>query len=648
LQPDKKLLKIYFWLTLISMIGVAWLQWPRLGDPYRVDEDFRSFYWFAKFQSPELFPNDPDIGTSYVEISMPWGKPFQTSIYSSGYDFLFYAVSFMVEPVLFSKLLPFILMPITVLYLFEFGRLLRDRNTGLVLGIGFLLFNLAASSSVSVVNGLQRSFALTFVIALLYYLQAQKYKSAIVATLVAALFYPPVCVLMLATWGLATLPSLSLPKIRAWLRSRAMAHLVLAVVLTGVILSPSAMHRLGMLTDLITRPAQAATEMPVETPGIETEQPVSIFTNPAYGPGGNAELFYAFPFVGRGGIVDLGEDLINLLILLALSGLVILVRGGEAFKLPRLVWAMLTAALVMFVAAWLIALVINNFLLYLPSRYTRVGLFLFLYLVAGLNILDFVREGPVLLRSNPHRLVWLVAGIELVVVGLILFYPSESATISGLNMKWLLGLTGLVFSMLGVALLRRPPTSPKQAMRPVNLSPLIKGAIVLVTALCVFGWLTYASILTEVSYLNPPAEERDLFEFLATLPTDSMIAGTPCALDSVELFGKRSVLFSCERSRDGAITMDALETYYTADPQRVSQFCERYGVDYLVVDLRTYEDEYLVQEQVFFEPYNQQIKSVITGQDKFVLTDVPAEKKLFQNETVYVAACGAVTDLNNG
>ncbi|HEX9924570.1 MAG TPA: hypothetical protein VGD99_18075 [Anaerolineae bacterium] len=645
MQPDKKLLKIYFWLTLISMIGVAWLQWPRLGDPYRVDEDFRSFYWFAKFQSPELFPNDPDIGTSYVEISMPWGKPFQTSIYSSGYDFLFYAVSFMVEPVLFSKLLPFILMPITVLYLFEFGRLLRDRNTGLVLGIGFLLFNLAASSSVSVVNGLQRSFALTFVITLLYYLQAQKYKSAIVVTLVAALFYPPACVLMLATWGLATLPSLSLPKVGVWVRSRTMAHLGLAVVLTGMILAPAVMHRLGMLTDLITRPAQAATEVSVETLATETEQPVSIFTNPDYGPGGSAELFYAFPLVGRGGIVDLGEDLINLFILLALSSLIVLVRGGEAFKLPRLVWAMFAATLMMFVATWLVALIINNFLLYLPSRYTRVGLFLFLFLFFGLNVLDFIREGPVLLHRNPRRLVWLLAGIELVIVGLILFYPSEKATISGLNMKWLLGLTGLVFGMLGIALLRRPPTSSKQTVRPANLSPLTRGTIGLVTAVCVFGWLTYASILTEVSYLNPPAEERDLFEFLATLPADSMIAGTPCALNSIELFAERSVLFSCEHYGNGALTMDALETYYTADPQRVSQFCDNYGVDYLVVDLRTYEDEYFVQEKIFFEPYNQQIKAVIAGQDRFVLTDVPAEKKLFQNETLYVAACGALAGL---
>lgn len=640
MQQDKKSLKkIYLWLILVSIIGVAWLQWPRLADYHRVDEDFRSFYWFAKFQNPELFPRDPDAGSRYLEILMPWGSSVLTSVYSLGYDLLFYAASFVIEPILFSKLLPFVLMPVTVLYLFEFGRLVRDRNSGLVLGIGFLLFNLAASSAVSVVNGLQRSFALTFVIALLYYLQAQKYKSAIVATLVAAFFYPPACVLMLATWGLFGLLSLRLPHVGAWFQSRTMVHLVLAVVLTGVVLSPSLMHRLGLLTDFINSPAQAAIEMPSVVPVAEPERYSSVLENPVRGPGGRAELFTLFPFIGRGGFVDLFEDLINLFILLALGGLIVLVRGGQAFKLPRLVWALLAATLIMFVAAWLVALVLNNFLLYLPSRYTRVGLFLFLFLFFGLNILDFVKEGPALLRRNPRRLIWLVAGIELVIVGLILFYPSESATISGLNMKWLLGLTGIIFGVLGVALLRRPPATPQQTERPAKLSPVVKGALGLIIAVCVIGWLTYASILTEVSYLNPTAEERALFEFLATLPADSMIAGTPCTLDSVELFAERSVLFSCERSRGGALTMDALETYYTADPQRVSRFCDKYGVDYLVVDLAAYEDEYLARKEIFFEPYNQELVAKIQGQKKFALTQVPPEAKLFQRGSIFGLSC---------
>ncbi|MCB0162660.1 MAG: hypothetical protein KDI79_00450 [Anaerolineae bacterium] len=644
MQPDKSVPKTYVWLILLSIIGVAWLQWPRLGDPYRVDEDFRSFYWFAKFQNPNLFPYDPDIGTRYIEIPVPWDKPILTSIYSLGYDLLFYLISFVIEPVLFSKLLPFVLMPVTVLYLFEFGRLVRDRNTGLVLGIGFLLFNLAASSAVSALNGLQRSFALTFIIALLYYLQAQKYKSAVVATLVAALFYPPACILMLATWGLAILPSLRLPQVGLWVQSRAMVHLGLAVILTGVILSPSVMHRLGLF-DSLTNPVHAASTTPTETPDVEAEPSGSLLTNPVYAPGGSAELFYVFPLVGRGGIVDLGEDLINLLILGALSGLIVLVRGRAAFKLPQLVWAMLVATLIMFVAAWLVALVIDNFLLYLPSRYTRVGLFLFLFLFFGLNVLDFVRDGPGLLRRNPRRLVWLVAGIEMVILGLILFYPSESATISGLNMKWLLGVTGLLFGVIGIALLRRPPTSPALTGRPIKLSPLAKGVVGLVVAVCVIGWLTYASILTEVSYLNPPPEERTLLQFLETLPEDAVIGGSPCALDNVDLFAKRSVVFSCEHIRDGQVTQAGLSAYYAPDWQPVTDFCQAYGVDYLVIDLDTYSSEYLAHERVYFEPYNQALLDSIAHQEQFVLTQVPDEARLFQGDKVYVTSCDALNKL---
>ncbi|MCB9098300.1 MAG: hypothetical protein H6632_02085 [Anaerolineales bacterium] len=646
MQPDKKILKTYIWLSLLSIIGVAWLQWPRLGDPYRVDEDFRTFYWFAKFQNPALFSHDPDQGMRYVEILRPWGKPFLTSIFSLGYDFLFYAAGFVFEPILFSKLLPFILMPITVLYVFEFGRLVRDHNTSLVLGIGFLLFNLAASSAVSVLNGLQRSFALTFMVVLLYYLQAQKYKSAVVATLVAALFYPPASVLMLATWGLAALPSLRLSHIGVWLQSRAVVHLGLAVILTGVILSASVIHLLGVF-DAFTNPAQTAPEGLAEASDVKTEPSDSLFTNPVYGPGGSVELFYVFPLVGRGGIVDLGEDLINLLILLALSGLIVLVQGRAAFKLPQVVWAMLIATLVMFVAAWFVALIINNFLLYLPSRYTRVGLFLFLFLFFGVNIIDFVKEAPGLLRRNPRRLVWLVAGIELVILGLILFYPTESATISGLNMKWLLGLTGLLFSVLGVALYRRPPASPAQSSRPATLSPLTKGVIGLIGAICVIGWLTYASILTEVSYLNPPSEERALFNFLSTLPTDAVIAGTPCAINSVELFARRSVLFSCEQSHgDSRAIRTALMAYYAADTQTIGQFCAEYGVNYLVIDRQSYSPEYLAQNDIYFEPYNHELLSVIARQDRFILADLPDEIKLFQNGPIYVVECAQLNKVD--
>ena len=641
MQLDKNYLKIYVWLILLSIVGVAWLQWPRLGDPYRVDEDFRSFYWFAKFQNPHLFPNDPEAGTRYVEIAMPWGKPIVTSVYSLGYDFLFYTISFVVEPVLFSKLLPFALMPVTVLYLFEFGRLVRDRNTGLVLGIGFLLFNLAASSAVSVLNGLQRSFALTFMIALLYYLQAQKYRWALLTTLIAALFYPPACVLMLATWGMSVLLSLRLSQIGAWLQSRATAYLVVAVVLIGVVLSPAVLHRFGVFNSIVN-PAQAAPEASVEPPNVDAESSGSLLTDPAYGPGGRSELFNLFPFVGRGGIVDLGTDLINLLILLVLSGLIVLVRGRVAFKLPRLVWVMLAATILMFTAAWLVVLVIDKFLLYLPSRYTRVGLFLFLFLFFGLNAIDFVKDGTELLSRNLHRLVWLVAGIGLVILGLLLFYPSESATIRGLNMKWLLGLTGLLFGVLSVAILRRPPTSTVHTKRSIQLSPLTKGVSGLVIAVCVIGWLTYASILTEASYLNPPPEERALLQFLKTLPEDSFIGGSPCILDSVELFSERSVVFSCERTRGGHIIDVGLSAYYASDRQTVTDFCQEYGIDYLVIDLSTFSDEYLEDGRVYFEPYNRALLTTVAHQERFVLTQAPDEAKLFKVGKIYVTSCNAL------
>ncbi|MCB0212569.1 MAG: hypothetical protein KDJ52_24710, partial [Anaerolineae bacterium] len=130
-------------LVIISILAVLWLQAPRLWDQFQADEDFRTFYWMSKFYDSELFPNEPRppyISFQLLSQNVIWYFP------SPAYGWLFNLASFLVTPIFFAKLLPFIVMPITVWYLFKFGESVRDRGTGLVLALSFIFLNLISST----------------------------------------------------------------------------------------------------------------------------------------------------------------------------------------------------------------------------------------------------------------------------------------------------------------------------------------------------------------------------------------------------------------------------------------------------------------------------------------------------------------------
>jgi hypothetical protein len=633
----KKRLDIRIVLIVVSLLAVLWIQTPRLTDEYKVDEDFRTFYWMNKFQDSSIFPND-QLQRYYISLDLPWGT-VPITFYSLGYGLLFYAASFAVTPILFSKILPFFLMSITVWYLYGFGQSVRDRPTGIVLALGFLFLNLASSSAISIANGLQRSFATTLIIALIYYLHRRTYGPTAIVLVVSALIYPPMFALGGLIWGIYVLWQI-------WSRRPAFAPgqggLVFLLISGGVsvlILAPAVFPG---LTDFIGRDETVVERRVQEQVDEATAEPdTRIWNNPVYRTGGAYPLFIIFPIVGRGGLVDLGEDLINLLILLSVGLLILLVRGRKTFDLPYEVWCLLLATPGMFALSWLAIWLTNSFLLYLPSRYTRVGLFLFLLIFVVLNFVDFIREAPLLLQRNPRRLIWLVVGIELLVVVLILFYPADRASIGGFNMKYLLAAAGIAVGMLGVTIIRDPARAAPNMFR-IRQTYAGRALAGLAVVVALSGWAVYAPLLTEVSYLDPPPAERELLAFLETLPKDAVIAGAPCALDSVQLFAKRRALMSCEAPRADEVVDEVLQAYYADNRQTVADFCRTHEVDYLVVDLNTYSKEYLDRGWVFFEPHNGANLPQIRDQERFVLAEVPDETKLFQHGDYYVAVCDSI------
>ncbi|MCP4373294.1 MAG: hypothetical protein GY797_35085 [Deltaproteobacteria bacterium] len=634
----------WFLLVFISFIATLWLQAPRLIDYFKVDGDFRTFYWMNHFQDSALFLDVPAYIPIYI-LGIEW--PFMLT--SPGYGFLFYIASFIVSPVLFSKILAFAILPIAMLYLFEFGRITRGRETGFLLALAFMLLILASPSSTSIIPGLQRSFAVPLIIALVYYLHREKYVGAAIATVVSTLIYPPMFMLGAITWALYVIRIRWKPSLRLTIKYRALGILLGTALIGAAIMAPVVLPRVLGLFDTRNQPSGNVQTKDTQTESnpILAESYKYLWDNPRYRTGGQYPLFFLFPLVGRGGLVNNGEDGVHILVLLSLSVLIFLVRRRKAFDLPYVIWCVFWASLISFVLSWMGIWLTNSFVLYLPSRYTRIGLFLFFLVFVVWNAKDAVAEAIVFIRRNPKSLQWIVGVVGILVLALVFLYPSELSRIGGFNMKWLLVPTALIFTVLAVAVIRRPASTAGNVST-VRRVPGGRLFIGLIIAVFVLGWAIYAPIVSGVDFLDPPPEERALLEFLETLPKDVLLAGTPIALDNVPLFAKRQVLFNHDVGGANSTTIrEALAAYYSDDPHAVVDFCQEYNVDYLVIDTQAYTQDYLSTQKIYFEPYNQELMPRVIKQGTFLLAEIPASKLVYTSGPYRVIKCDADTILAN-
>ena len=620
-QPKRLIL-----LVMIPILATTWVQAPRLLDAFKVDEDFRSFYWMNKFQDEDLFQDDPlvsQIGCRQYETIKLFGQQVTVYFYSPGYSGMFLALSHIVTPMLLSKLIPFMLTLFMTCYLFKYGRSLENYHVEMTLAIGFVLLNLASPTSISVANGLPRGFACPLMIALLYYLHHRKRIGSFVVSTMGALIYPPMFPLALATWGLSITHIRFVPKIKV---SIALEHLpaLLAAFLVGIlILAPV----------LLPTVSQA-----LGTPSESASSAERIWEKPRYRAGGRQPLFYLFPILGRAGLVNKGLNGLHLLILVCFSCLIVVLKGAQTL-VPKEPLCLLWASLILFGVAWGGIYLTDSLILYLPSRYTRVGLPIFFSMFVLVNGPSAIREASeAISKHRRSHLRWLV-GVEAALLLLVLLSP-HTIRIAGISMKILLGIAGVLLAVLTLAYSRQQPHafSIHQATRTATKRGL--QGVFLMSALILWG--LYARAVT-VS-LNPSQEKRDLLRFVEKLPKDTMLAGYPCALDDIPLLARRKILFGCENyNTDVELTRDALGAYYAGEASVVRDFCAEYDVDYLVIDREAYSEEYLAEGWVFYEPYNTELLDQIANRETFVLEQIPDGAKMFQAGDYYVVPCNEDT-----
>lgn len=603
-------------VLVASLLMTLWSQSPHLWDKYRVVKDVQNSYWMARYQDPTLFATDYLLGYRLIEVDV-LGLQFILYPRSLGYGLLFYLASFVIDHIWLSKWLAFALMPLCVTYLFKLGKLLGDNLTAMSLSLLFVFFILASHQSTSIAGGLQRAFAVPLLIIFLYYMIREQCIGAGLMIVMSALFYWPNFPLTVLAYGL------SLIKVEPRFK---------------VSLNMTRSRLLPLVGSLLLSMLFIALEVAVEFKSFVPKD-VPVFQDPSYQSKGATPMFINFPWLGRGGIFDTGTDVLNFIVLLGLGALIYRIVGRRSLqRLPGACWRLLAAGIIMYAASFFFLLGLSSSVLYQPSRYTRSTLFLLALCFVGLNWGDFLKKAPNWFRRKAPLLIFFIVSLTLALVATYLLFPTRLLL---LPLLWFMGLIlgGMAVVLGGSSLfwLTRRGRRLRGAGRFVI--PLAIGIIV------VSAGVFYIRTLG-IRTINPSDAERDIYEFIGSLPKDAVLAGDPVVMSGIPLFSQRSVLFRDLHPNMNPnapiFILDFFDAQYAESAETVLDFCQRYNVSYLVLDTTDFTPDYLAKGDFFYQPYNERIVEMVAGRSNFVL---PRLQPVFVSGPLAVIKCDTETVL---
>lgn len=640
LNSEKWTNKLLWILLGFSMILTFYVQYPSLIDKYKTQDDARvHMYWMAKFQDNELFERDFLTERLIREVNL-FGRQFFYYPKSIGFSFLCYIPSFFVDPIFFNKILPFILMAICVLYSFKLGTFIKGTTCGLLLSLTFIVFNLNPSEF-SVTQGLQRSFAFPLIIPFLYFLIKKHYVKASVLITLGAFIYPIIFATCVLVYTLSVFHDIKNTKEKRTLLKHAIAPLLIAILI-GLFLHYPALIKAFPKSSKHNCQEEVAKNI--------------LKDDPVFGPMGRRFLFSEgsilgipkYLISGRGGLLTssawgpLGRNVVPLL---SFSFFLLLIVGFDALRLNKEIWYVLVSSLIMFGLAWFSVLRLSAFALYFPSRYTSIGLPFFLILFISANFGYAAKR--VFLRRN--ALVLFFSGIVISSVA-VLFSPEfiashfshdgilEPSTISGLRiMRSIATSLGFIVALSGISIMILSK-STRLNFNPASMHKPLLFLFVLLTI------IIYIPGIKSIGVISPSSAERELYQFLSTLPKDSYIAGHPDDMQNIPIFAKRKVFESTEFLYNEKRTFDLFSAYYGNSVEEIEEFCNRYEVDYWVVNRKYFCKEYLSKGRVFFDPFNEFIIEKTKGKGRFVLNDIVENRKLFEVGNLFVVKSDAITE----
>lgn len=179
-------MRIEFLIILLAFAIGIYSQFPAFINKYVVNDDIRAHtYWMQQFRDSDLFRND--LLTEYTKYYLPWG-----------FISLYYMLSFIIDPMVFSKFLPIILLALSSLYVFKLLKYITNSNyTGI---LGALISMISSAFLPAMIGGNPRAFIYPLLFAFLYYLIKKEYLKSSIAMVLQCSFYPTVFLLAVPTY----------------------------------------------------------------------------------------------------------------------------------------------------------------------------------------------------------------------------------------------------------------------------------------------------------------------------------------------------------------------------------------------------------------------------------------------------------------
>lgn len=496
-----------------------------------------------------------------------------------GFLLLYRALSVAIDPLTISKLLPIFLFVGTSVYVFKLVQGCTDTYTGLLCASFFLVLPIFLGS---MVGGHPRAFGFPFLIIFLYYLIGREHAKACLLLVLQALFYPMIFFLGALTYVFS---SVTIRRYRIVLEASRtkVAYFLLAIVIGLATLSAKyVFNDSTAIGKTVTR-----SQMLNQPEFAEGGRAPDLLDIPSFP---NAVLALsrsnALAVIKRypTSIRQINKNLLNIstvpiVIALLLFGMMAITIVGiikGEIVVPKEIWYLLLASAIMYKVADIVF-----FRLYQPNRYI-------LYVIPFVNI-------------------------YLVSIGMgYLLTQVKARTIQ----------TALKVAMLALILLH---------------GSLNQG----------IGLRDYSSAYYHQSGIanNKFAISKDLYNYLKSLPRDTLLAAHPYLADNIPTFAQRKVLVNSELSHPWfdtywhtlkIRTTDFFTAYYATDGQSIREFCEKYGIEYLVVDKRHFTEAYLEEGKMYFEPFNTAIKELVRNRHDFALLRVSEMDKLFVDGEVFV------------
>ena len=232
---------------------------------------------------------------------------------------------------------------------------------------------------------------------------------------------------------------------------------------------------------------------------------------------------------------------------------------------------------------------------------------------------------------------------------------------------WYLGAASLVLYFLARLFLLKLFVPDRYLIYTLNLFYCLVLALGVQTALRAARWPRSAAILALVAMaglgawrlqgvgLKDYSAYRAVYTALAETPKDALMAGHPNLMDNIPTFAQRRAFATYELAHPWSRGFwaqlqprltDLFKAYYAADPQEVADFCRKYGIAFLIVDDRHFTPAFLkggyflfpgdkphlpglargLAERIyapFFAPFDEQIRHLTAGREKFALLSDP-------------------------